>query len=374
MDENLNTPPQVRVETPTPGAAAPPPPAPPVRKGAGMVSCCIISFVLLLILGIIVALVVGLAGMVSGFSGDSIEHQLTISGQKFEQISVSGYSSSNKILLIPVSGIIVGRTQEGFGSSAYVSADYICSLLAQARNDCAIKAVILRIDSPGGEVVASDRIYRAILETRKRGIPVVAQMESLAASGGYYIAAGCDYIIAHPMTTTGSIGVIMSALKYHDLMQKIGVQGENYTSGRMKDMLSGARPTTPEERLLVQDHINRVYDEFVKIVAEGRKELTVEQIKGTEIGDGRIFLGTQAKELKLVDDVGYNADAEAKAAELAGIDDYQVISLRRSFSLRSLLFEAAGSSRQVDIRLPGSTTNSFSLEAGKLYFLPAFNQ
>ncbi len=373
MDENLNTPPQVQVEMPAPRAVPPPPPPAPPAKSSNMASCCIISFVILLILGIIVALVVVLAGMVSGFSGDSLEHQLTISGQKFDQVSVSGHSSSNKILLIPVSGIIVGRTQEGFGSSAYVSADYICNLLEQARNDYTIKAVILRIDSPGGEVVAADRIYRAILETRKDGIPVVAQMESLAASGGYYIAAGCDYIIAHPMTTTGSIGVIMSALKYHDLMLKIGVQSENYTSGRMKDMLSGARPTTPEERLLVQEHIDRVYDEFVKIVAEGRKELTVEQIKGTEIGDGRIFLGTQAKELKLVDDVGYNADAEAKAAELAGIEDYQVIALRRSFSLRNLLFEAAGSSRQVDIRLPGSS-NSFSLEAGKLYFLPAFNQ
>ncbi len=300
------------------------------------------------------------------------ETALTINGQKFEEIAVTEDYSPNKIMLIPVTGIIIGRSEDTFGGSNYASADQLCSMLEQAEKDPEVKAVILRIDSPGGEVVAADRIYRAILKTRKAGKPVIAQMESLAASGGYYIAAGCDYIVANPMTTTGSIGVIMTALKYYELMQKIGVQTENYTSGKMKDMLSGARPTGPEEKVLVQQHIDKVYNEFVAIVAAGRPELTVEKIKNSEIGDGRIFLGTQALELKMVDALGYGPEALAKAVEMAKISSYQVVMLKKSFSLLNLLYEFSAKTNRMDVRLPGD--NRVSLEAGKLYFLPAFNQ
>lgn len=369
MDDNLGCQ-DGPASSPVPEQSAPTP-----KKGPKFLSCFLISAIILSILGLFMIIIVGLVALaVIDFGGDTAEQQLTIDGQRFDQIYISGESSENKILLIPCNGIIVGRSQDSFGASSYLSADYICSLLDQAAKDDSIKAVILRIDSPGGEVVAADRIYRAVLAVRKAGVPVVAQMESLAASGGYYVAAGCDYIIAHPMTTTGSIGVIMSTFKYYDLMQKIGVQAENYTSGNMKDMLSGTRPTSPEEKQLVQQHIDRVYDQFVQVVADGRKKqgLTVDKIKNSIIGDGRVFLGTQALELKLVDALGYNTDAEKKAAALAGIDEYQVVSLRRGFSLRNFLFEAFASSRQLDVRLPGG--NSLSLEAGKLYFLPAFNQ
>jgi protease-4 len=357
-----------------PSCSACPPPAPSERsRKSGFLSCFLVFGGIVFFFAVLIAAAIGGLIFLFNLKGEPVESQLTINGQRFDQVTLSGSGySDNKILLIPVNGVIVGRVADSFGSSSYLSADHVCALLEEAMTNDNIRAVVLRIDSPGGEVVAADRIYRTVLAVREAGIPVVAQMESLAASGGYYIAAGCDYIIANPMTTTGSIGVIMSAVKYYDLMQKIGVQTENYTSGKMKDMLSGSRPTSPEEKALVQRHIDRVYEEFVRIVAEGRKELTVEGIKNGVIGDGRIFLGTQALELKLVDALGYNAEAEAKAAELAGIDHYQVISLRRGFSLKNLLFEVLSSTRQLDVRLPGD--NSLSLEAGKLYFLPAFNQ
>lgn len=367
-----DAPPSCSAPKPSP-APAPGRVPPPARNGkSGFLSCFLILGGIAFLLGVLGAAIIAVVVFLAGLKDDAVESQMTINGQRFDQVVISGRHSPNRILLIPINGIIVGRAADSFGGSSYLSADHVCALLEEAAVNRSIRAVILRIDSPGGEVVAADRIYRAVLAVRNAGVPVVAQMESLAASGGYYVAAGCDYIIANPMTTTGSIGVIMSAFKYHDLMQKIGVQTENFTSGRMKDMLSGARPTSPEEKALVQRYIDQVYDEFVKVVADGRKELTVDDIKSGIIGDGRVFLGKQALELKLVDALGYNSDAEAKAAELAEIDDYQIISLRRGFSLKNLLFEALGTKHQLDVRLPGG--NSPALEAGKLYFLPAFNQ
>lgn len=294
-------------------------------------------------------------------------------GDKYEYNYVSGIEDAKEtVLIVQINGIIVNRLESSFGSThQYTAADEVCEILDLAALDSTVRAVVISIDSPGGEVVASDRIYRAILNLRRNRTPVIAQMGSLAASGGYYIAAGCDYIIANPMTTTGSIGVIMSALKYYELMAKIGVSTENYTSGRMKDMLSGSRPTGIEEKTLVQQHINAVYEQFVQVVAEGRSGLTVEKIKNSEIGDGRIFLGTQALQLGMVDELGYEKDAELKAVKMANLKEYKVVRVRRGFSLMNFLMSAESTSK-LNIALPGVAP--YRLEAGKLYFLPDFQQ
>ncbi len=292
----------------------------------------------------------------------------------YEKDFIAGnHASNNVILVVPVSGVIYSGLEDSpFGGAEGAAANRICGQLRLAAKDSDIKAVIVRIDSPGGEVVASDMIYQAVKNVRAQGKPVVALMESVAASGGYYVAVGCDRIIAHPMTTTGSIGVIVQTYKYYNLFQKIGLESEPYTSGPMKDLLSGTRPTSPEEKQIIQEHVNKVYDHFVDVCAEGRPNLTAKLIKGTKIGDGRIFLGTEAKALGLVDQLGYFSDAEKKIASMAGIAaDYKVISLRKKFSLSSI-FKGQAASSSINVKLPGDSNSlSGKLEQGKFYMLPA---
>lgn len=350
----------------------------PEPRSGGFKNSCLMMFFGFALAGVLlfVASIIIINSLSSGIGnavGQIASSKSNSLGDKYRYSFVSGSEKHDEtILIVPINGIIISRVEPSLGGSQYVSAEEVCEVLRFAAEDAMIKGVIISIDSPGGEVVASDKIYRAILSLRKKNIPVIAQMGSLAASGGYYIAAGCDYIIANPMTTTGSIGVIMSALKYYDLMQKIGVATENYTSGAMKDMLSGSRPTNMVERALVQQHVNAVYDQFVQIVADGRPGLSVEKIKNSEIGDGRIFLGTQAKELGLVDTIGYEKDAELKVAELAKLKNYRVVKVQRSFSIMNLLMSAETVFKPASIALPGATP--YKLEMGKLYFLPNFGQ
>ena len=291
----------------------------------------------------------------------------------FHEQHVAGNSSSpNKIAVIDVKGMILN---DGGASSFYSMADAknITDQLKFAAESKHIKAVIMNIDSPGGEVVAADLIYNQVLELRgKYGIPVVACMNSIAASGGYYIAAGCDYIVAHRMTLTGSIGVIIETYKYYELMAKIGVQSEVYKSGPMKDILDGSRPSTEAERAIVQGLINSAYSDFVGIVAKGRK-LSPDYIKNSIVGDGRVFDGEQALKLKLVDELGFFDNAAAKAAAMANLPDYQVIRYQKPFSLAQLFSEASASfAGKPLVSLPAGAERRMALEPNRLYFLPAW--
>ena len=158
----------------------------------------------------------------------------------------------------------------------YSMVDVIKAQLKRAEEDDKVKAVILKVDSPGGEVLASDEISRAIgeFQTKPHGKPVVCSMGSLAASGGYYVSAPCRWIVANELTITGSIGVIMSTWNYRGLMDKVGVRPETFKSGKYKDMLSGSREPdciTQEERDMVQALINETYGKFKNVVAAGRK-------------------------------------------------------------------------------------------------------
>lgn len=295
---------------------------------------------------------------------------------RFKETFVSGDTYAfNKIAIIPVEGVIHGgdiNDAAGEGADAFT----IRKMLKQALNDNSVKAVVLWIDSPGGEVTASDYVYHAIKKVRAGNKPVIAAMGSVAASGGYYIAVGCDHIMAHKMTITGSIGVIMMNYKYYDLLQKIGVQSEPYTSGRFKDIGSGSRPSTPQEKAILQQHINQVYNQFVKLIADGRPKLTVKKIKDSQIGDGRIFSGEEALELGLVDSLGYLEDAVSIAAKQANIAEcpYQAVSYSKKFSLEQMIFgqSETGKVNSVNLNLPGNTpANNIKLEQGKMYFLPA---
>ncbi|NNG08452.1 MAG: signal peptide peptidase SppA [Desulfobacteraceae bacterium] len=192
----------------------------------------------------------------------------------------------------------------------------IVSQIVKFRRNKGIKAIILRIDSPGGGVGPSQEIYREVRRTIKAK-RVIVSMGSLAASGGYYVAAGADKIVASPGTITGSIGVIMQFVQLKELLKKIGVGLEVLKSGEFKDVGSPHREMSEREKELLQELIFDIQDQFVKAVAEGRN-LSVEEVQ--EIADGRVFSGAKAKELGLVDVLGNFQDAVDLAKKETGIE------------------------------------------------------
>jgi protease-4 len=187
--------------------------------------------------------------------------------------------------------------------------------------DDGVKAIVLRIDSPGGGVGASQEIYREVVKA-KRVKPVVASFGGVAASGGYYIACGTDKIMANPGTITGSIGVVMQFANLEELFKKVGYKGYVIKSGTYKDVGSPFREMTPEEKELLQEVIDTVHQQFIKAVAEGRK-LPLEKVAA--IADGRIFSGEQARDLGLVDEMGNLEDTIDMAARIAGIKGKPVV-------------------------------------------------
>lgn len=287
----------------------------------------------------------------------------------FTEKYISGNDrSGNKIAVIDISGVIMNEGSAGKIASARTICDQLRYVV---RDDSKVKAVIIRINSPGGGVVASDIIHQAIIRLRKEHhLPVIAVMETVAASGGYYVAVACDDIIANRLTLTGSIGVIAQSYNYHKLLDKIGVDSMAFKSGKMKDMLNPARPRNPEESAIMQKMINSTYNEFVNIVAAGRKELTAQQIKNSIIGDSRILDGAQAYKLKLVDQLGYFEDAVKLAAKRAKLGkDYVVIQYQPPFSLTNI-FQFKAPVKKLKVELPGNSAITSELKPGQFYFLP----
>lgn len=332
----------------------------------GCITCGAIA-IFLAIIGALVLLFFFIASAVSNSSEITSIFKPNPYGS-YQEIFVEGEDTSlNKIAVIDVKGVIM----EGSGSfSQSADSALIIEQIKYVMHDESVKALVLDIDSPGGEVVASDSVHHALQKLREEtGIPIVAVMRSLGASGAYYIAAGTDHIIANRMTLTGSIGVIIETYKYYDLFKKIGVEGEVFKSGPMKDILNGARPSTPEEKAIVQGLVGNTYSEFVKIVADGRKNLTVEKIKNTIVGDGRIFDGEEALKLGLVDQLGFFEDAIDKAAEMAKLgDDFRAVRYQEHFSFANLFRSSESSKANMNISI--GNMKSFTLEKGKLYFLP----
>jgi protease-4 len=247
----------------------------------------------------------------------------------------------NKIALIDVEGMLLNARTSGLLSSGDNPVSLFRERLDAAAGDKRVKAVVLRINSPGGAVTASDIMYNDLVQFRKEtGKPVVACLMDVAASGGYYVAMASDRVYAHPTTVTGSIGVIMSLYNASGLLSLVGVVSEPIKSGPNKDMGSPTRPMTPEERALFQGIVDSFYEQFVEVVAKGRSHcLEREQVKA--LADGRVYTGTEAKKLGLVDEVGYLEDAFQAAAELAGIKDAKVVAYDRNSGYRGSIYAAA---------------------------------
>jgi protease IV len=202
------------------------------------------------------------------------------------------------------------------------TSETIVDQLEHMRRDPSVHAVVLRLDSPGGGVAASQEIYDAVQRLRKDDKPVVASMGGVAASGAYYIACGADSIVANPGTLTGSIGVIMSFPNTEELFKKVGVRFEVVKTGKFKDMGSLSRPMTAEERQLLQGVLSNVYDQFVSAISEGRG---LERSEILPYADGRIFSGSQALDYGFVDRLGDLDDAIRLAGGLAGISGHPVV-------------------------------------------------
>ncbi len=232
-------------------------------------------------------------------------------------------TGEDRIALIRVEGVILDAQQT-------------VSELKKFGENPSVKAIVLRIDSPGGGVVPSQEIHDAVLRVRnKHDKAVVASMGTVAASGGYYIAVATDRIIANPGTLTGSIGVIMELANLEGLLKKIGVQSVVVKSGPHKDLGSPFRTMSPADRRILQTVMDDVHSQFIEAVAEGR---SLDMRDVTRLADGRIFTGRQAKDAKLVDDLGDLDDAIRVAADLAGIEgEPKVIEPHRRFSIREWL-------------------------------------
>jgi protease-4 len=272
--------------------------------------------------------------------------------------------TADKIAVITMRGLI-SSSLPGTVSDSMV--DDMRAALQQARDDDHVKAIVLEVDSPGGEVTASDAIYSALIKTRARK-PVVVYMDSLAASGGYYVSCGGKYLMASDTTITGSIGVIIQTLNYEQLFNKVGLASVIFKSGKFKDMLNGARPITPEERELVQSFIMKTYDKFLGIVAKERN-LPADLLRNT-IADGRILSGKDAFDNKLIDGLGELDDAFAKAKQLGNAPEAKVVKYGPPFSLSRFLRIFGEADSKIELQLPKQLIPQ--LESGRAYFLPSY--
>lgn len=245
------------------------------------------------------------------------------------------YAKGERVVgVIDITGMIMAGSTTGiFGEE--LGADQVVSQLRRAAEDPQVKAVVLRLNSPGGTAAASQEIADEVLRVKKAGKKVVASMGDVAASGAYWIAAGTDRIVANPGTMTGSIGVRMDVSDLRGLYDKLGVDTRTFKSGPYKDMGSPNREMSPEEKKIFQGMVDDIYLQFVETVSQGRK-MNPEEVR--KVADGRVFTGRQAKKLGLVDEMGNFYDAVRLAGEMSGLGPKpEIITLKTSNFWREFL-------------------------------------
>ena len=258
---------------------------------------------------------------------------------KLDETVIAG-KGKDKIVLMDVSGVISSKEKRSGlvpfrGETSIVAR--LREELQKASQDKKIRGVILRINSPGGTVTASDIIYQEITRfKREHKLPVVACMMDVATSGGYYISIAADTIVAHPTSVTGSLGAIAIKLNAQGLLEKIGIEDETITTGDKKDIFSPLRPLTEEEKIIIQTMLNDFYQRFISLIAENRKTLSLEQVKA--LADGRVYTADQALKNGLIDQIGYLEDVIELVKKRAGIDEAKVIMYHRPYSYKSNIY------------------------------------
>jgi protease-4 len=402
MDENTTPPP---TQAPPafspppsavpPSATAPPPPvvpppppiivpsAPsPMRKGGR--GWMIVALILLVLLAF--SMLSNIRGFARNFVSSGGRH-IHSSGPRLDEVIVEDNDSPNKIAVVDIEGIITSRAIDGGG---YNLVDVVKAQLKRSEDDEKVKAVILKVDSPGGEVLASDEIYRLLTDFQKDAKkPIVASMASLAASGGYYVSAPCQWIVANELTITGSIGVIMHGWNYRGLMDKVGLAPQVYKSGKFKDMMSGERKPEeipPEEREMMQHLIDETYARFKQVVQDGRSTAHQKNKGNVDKGrplaadwakyaDGRVLSGREAYDLGFVDQLGNFQDAVKRAKILGGLGGTSSVNLIQ-FQQRldfSDLFRMFGKSQTPPVVKVDLGIDPPKLQVGQMYFLaPSF--
>ena len=251
-----------------------------------------------------------------------------------EQYVEGSMTAKNRIAVVPLSGPIFDM-----GSFHVGAVEVVTSGLKKAAADPKVRAVILEVNSPGGGITASDLLLRRVKACQDSGKKVVVLMKDVAASGGYYVSASADTIIAHPTTITGSIGVIVAALHYGDGLARIGIKEVVYKSGEMKDLLSPMRDASPEEQVLLGEIVGTMFAKFKNAIIEGRGG-KVTEVDFAKFSDGRILTAQQALDVHLIDAIGYQEDAVKEAKRLAGISDAAVVRYWYRGGLSSLFMKA----------------------------------
>lgn len=337
---------------PTPNAK----PAPRPRKGCGF---WLLALLAVIFLGTTLLLFFALVAIISGTADLEVKTVGTGPRAQFVEHTVKG-KGDEKILLITVSGMITDMPYKSLVRSEPGLVSTVHDMLAVAREDEDVKAVILGIESPGGGITASDVLYHHIATFREAtGLPVVALLGDVAASGAYYVACSSEYIVAHPTTVTGSIGVIMPLIGIENLLQKIGVEPRPIKSGEMKDIGTAYRSMTEKEKRMLQEIVDEYLERFLSVVAEGfeRRGISKPRSEIERHCDGRVFTGNVAREIGFVDEIGYFDTAVAAARKLAGLspEKTRVVAYRRKPGLLDIIWGRASTPHPeaVTIRLEG---------------------
>lgn len=300
------------------------PPAPPRRRGSAFAVIAVALLVVLLGVSVLVHIVL----VLKEASGLSVAGGPATVPTPYKERLVEGDNDApNKLLLVKLEGIITGEAPSNpFG--APTGEDPVTLLrhtLRQGLEDEATRGFLLEVDSPGGGVTASDVIHREIREAAAKK-PVYAVMGDICASGGVYASSAATRVWAHPTTITGSIGVIISALNFHALLENWGIEDNTIKAGEVKDLLSPTRAPTEKERAILQELVDRMHKRFVHVVAEGRH---LEEEKVWAFADGRVFDAATALELGLVDAVGYREDALAALRERLALPGARLVEYYR---------------------------------------------
>jgi protease-4 len=274
-----------------------------------------------IIVGIVLACGVlplgGFALLLAAGSGSNVADATLLPPDRWQQQIVSGERGTDgRVLVLYVTGVIGAPDSSPLQNT--ISHRELLSQIEQAANDEQIKAVVLRVDSPGGGVVASSEIHSALTDLSAAEKPLVVSMGSVAASGGYYVSAPAERIYANADTLTGSLGVIVSLLNYEETFDMIGLRQIIFKSGEFKDIGSPVRELSEEERDILQGIVDQAYEGFVDVIVEGR-DLPRDEV--LDLADGRIYTGQQALEVGLVDELGNLDSAIVGARELAGLDE-----------------------------------------------------
>lgn len=265
------------------------------------------------------------------------------------ELSRDSFFAFDKIALIDVSGVLTNSRRRQLLGEGEHAVSLLLEQLEKARRDSLVKGVILRINSPGGTVVASELMHNEIMHFKKSGKPIVAVMMDVAASGGYYIACACDEIVAQPSSVTGSIGVIMQMINVSDTMNMLGIKSDAITSGKLKDAGSPLRVMRPDERELFQAIVNDMYERFVSVVVAGRPRLDEPAVR--RLADGRIYTATQALEVGLIDRIASLRDIVESLKKRIGAKRMRLVTYHRAEAFRPNYYARGWSQSGAQINL-----------------------